>query len=137
MAAPAVVVHGLAAARAAAGLADPTRGLVLLSAPGAGLFAGAAWFAALAAAAGRPGLPMLALLDCGPAAGAVLAAFRAGIPAAVFTGGDAIAASLEGIAAEYGAILLRRAPPALDLAGFRPGSPSLQHRLAAWVGPAG
>lgn len=127
-------MHGAAAARAAAALAEPARGLVLLSAPGAGLFAGAGWFAALARAAVRPGLPMLAVLDCGPAPGAVLAAFRAGLSAVVFTGEDALAATLSDIGLDCGAILLRAAPPALDLADFRPGDAWWQQRLGSWLG---
>jgi len=132
---PAVIVHGLAAAIAAVRAADQARGVVLLSAPGAGLYAGAGWFAALArqAAAVRPELPVLAVLDCADAPGAVLAGLRAGLPAIVFTGDAAMAGTLSGIAAEYRATLLREAPKALDLAGFRPDEPYWQFRIRCWL----
>jgi hypothetical protein len=133
--APAVIVHGLDGALAAVRAADPARGLVLLSAPGAGLYAGAGWFAALArkATAARPGLGVLAVLDCADAPGAALAALRAGLPAIVFTGTDAMAATLAGIAETRAARVLRAAPPALDLAVLRAGDPRWQRRLAAWL----
>lgn len=130
--APAVIVHGLAAARAAVAAADPARGLVLCSAPGAGIYAGAGWFAALARAAalGHPGLVVDAVLDCADAPGAVLAGLRAGLRAIVFTGAGADFATLAAIATETGALLLARTPPALDLAGFRPGDARWQALLA-------
>ena len=133
--APAVIVHGLAAAIAALRAAEPGRGIVLLSAPAAGLYAGAGWFAALAreAAASRPGIPLLAVLDCADAAGAALASFRAGLRAIVFTGDAGMEATLSAIAAQCQATLLRRAPPALDLAGFRMADPRWQRRLADWL----
>lgn len=135
--APAVIVHGLDAARSAAIQADTGRGLVLLSAPGAGLSAGAGWFAALAqaAAAAVPALPMLAVLDCADAPGAVLAAFRTRLGGAIFTGEAEVAVALAAIGGGCGAVLWRAAPPALDLAGFRPASRDWQERLAAWLRP--
>lgn len=129
---PAVIVHGLVAAHAAVALADAARGLVLCSAPGAGLCAGAGWFAALAraAASARPELRLTAVLDCADSAGAVLAALRVGLPGIVFTGPPASFATLAGIAAQAGATLLATPPPALDLAAFRPGNPRWTARLA-------
>jgi len=133
--APAVIVHGRAAAIAAVRAAEPGRGIVLLSAPAAGIYAGAGWFAALAreAAAARPGIPVLAVLECASAPGAALAALRAGLRAIVFTGEAGIEATLSAIAAECHAVLLRQAPPTLDLAGFRMGDPRWQRRLADWL----
>jgi hypothetical protein len=134
-AAPAVIVHGLAAAAAAVRAADPRRGLVLLSAPGAGAHAGAGWFLALCrqAAATRPQLRVQTVLDCAGSPGAVLAALRVGVPTVVFTGDPAIARRLEQIAAGCGARLLRVAPRALDLAGFRPGDARWAQRLERWL----
>lgn len=136
-AAPAVIVHGLGQAQAAVRAADLARGLVLLSAPGAGLFAGAGWFAALAraAAADRPGLGVSAVLDCADAPGAVLAGLRAGIADLVFTGEATIAERLAAIVAEGGARLLRAAPESLDLAEFQSDSAFWRRRLSAWLGP--
>jgi hypothetical protein len=128
---PAVIVHGLAHARAATAAAG-ARGVLILSAPGAGSYAGAGWFAALARQAGAAH----AVLDCGPDGGAVLAAFRAGLRAAVFTGDAAMATRLDKVAAEAGGTVLRAAPPALDLAGWRP-TPWWQARLAAHLAGTG
>jgi hypothetical protein len=124
-----VIVHGLTPARAAVAVrAD----VLLLSAPGAGAYAGAGWFAALVRQAGAA----RAALDCGPDAGAVLAAFRAGLQCAVFTGDAAMARRLATVAEEAGATLLRAAPPALDLVGWRP-TPWWRARLAAHLAGAG
>lgn len=133
--APAVIVHGIREAAAALRAADPALGLVLLSAPGAGVYAGAGWFVALCrqAAAARPGVPVRPMLDCADAAGAVLAALRVGVPAVVFTGDAAIAERLSVLAAAQGAQLLDSAPTALDLAGLRTDDAWWQCRLAAWL----
>jgi hypothetical protein len=135
--APAVIVHGIMQAKAAVRTADTARGLVLLSAPGAGIYAGAGWFNALCrqAAATRPELSVRAMLDCGDAPGAVLGALRAGLPAIIFTGEATIAARLGRLAADRSARLLTSAPAALDMAGFRAKDTRWQLRLAAWLGP--
>jgi hypothetical protein len=126
---PAVIVHALVHARAATAVRPD---VLLLSAPGAGIYAGAGWFAALVRAAdGRA-----CVLDCGDDAGAVLAAFRAGIPAAVFTGPAAMADRLAAVAQDCGARVLAAPPPALDLAGYCP-TPWWQARLAAHLSGAG
>jgi hypothetical protein len=133
--APAVIVHGLAEARIAVAAACPRRGLTLLSAPGAGVYAGAGWWRGLAEAASgsRPELRLVAVLDCADAPGAALAAIRERIPAIVFTGAEAMMHRLCAIAAGQRTILLPRAPPALDLAGFRAGNPRQAARLKQWL----
>jgi hypothetical protein len=92
--------------------------LTLASAPGAGGYAGPAWFAALieAAQAEYPGVLVTALLDCGEEPGTVLAAFRHGIRRVRFTGSEAAALRLVDIAGPLGAVI-ERGPigPALDL----------------------
>src|SRR6185312_2439664 len=79
---PAVVVHSLAHAVAALeAAADAGCSVTLLSAPDAGIYAGAGWFKAVVEAAreAEPGARFDAILDCGDQAGAVQAALRAGI----------------------------------------------------------
>lgn len=119
---PAIVVHGLADARAAAAMFR-ARGLrlILLSAPGAGSYAGGGWWRALcdALAADYPDLEMTAVLDCGDAAGHALAALRAGVTDILFDGDVAVAAKLSAIAAQSGARLWRQRPFALDPRGHR------------------
>src|SRR5579875_530165 len=75
--APAVVVRGLAEARAALAPGLP---VTLLSTPGAALVGGCGWWRALvaAAAAERPGLIAADILDCADAPGRALEAMRAG-----------------------------------------------------------
>lgn len=113
-----VTVHGLddalAAATAAAALSVP---LLLVSAPSAGIYAGAGWFVALVAAvrAAHPTLTVHAILDCGPGFGAVLAALRAGQKDLVFTGPQQQTATLAALAAAHGASLAGGRPPSLDL----------------------
>ncbi len=132
-AAPAIVVHSLihavAALEAAAG-----RDIVLLSAPGAGIYAGAGWWQALveAAHAAVPAAKFAAILDCGDDAGAAQAAFRAKAEAAIFTGRADIAAQLTGIAGQQGARLLTARPqPLLDLGElFFASSDTLRERCA-------
>src|SRR6185295_16407063 len=75
---PAVTIHGLDHARAALA---PGRGVVLLSAPGAALYAGCGWWRALVAAARAefPATPMADLLDCADAPGRAMEALRIGL----------------------------------------------------------
>jgi hypothetical protein len=106
----AVIIHGWADARTA--LAGARGRLTLVSAPGAGGYAGAAWFAALAAQ-GQAAFPRVAqrwVLDCADAPGHVLAALRAGVRAVVFTGAADARARLASIAASSGAELLEVVP---------------------------
>ena len=91
-----------------------TANLTLVSAPGAGGYAGAAWFAALAAQ-GQAAFPQVAqrwVLDCADAPGHVLAALRAGVRAVVFTGAPELRERLAGVAAACGAALLEASPGA-------------------------
>jgi len=104
--ADAVIIHGWADARTA--LAAARGPLTLVSAPGAGGYAGAAWFAALAAQ-GEAAFPDVAqrwVLDCGDAPGHVLAALRAGVRSVVFTGAPEARERLAAAAAACGAALL-------------------------------
>jgi hypothetical protein len=118
--APAIVVHSLTHAVAALQAAAAAhRDIVLLSAPGAGIYAGAGWFAALveAARAAVPAAQCAAILDCGDDAGAAQAALRAEVETVIFTGRADVAARLTAIAEARGSRLLTAGPqPALDLA---------------------
>lgn len=115
-----VVVHGLdharAAAAAAAALCLPVR---IVSAPGAAVYAGPAWFAEVVAAARRahPQAEVEAVLDCGDSPGAVLAALRRGAETLRFSGPFAARRKLAALAEASGARLEWRATPALDLDG--------------------
>lgn len=127
-AAPAVIVHGLAdALRALA----PGRPLTLLSAPGAAIFGGCAWWRALAARAreAAPGLVAADILDCADATGRALAALRIGQRAIVLwpdaPGRDSALSAARGL----GAQVLAAAPDALDMADADAGA-----RLPAWLG---
>ena len=119
MPSPCVIVHSLdhaAAALEAAAAAGRT--VTLLSAPGAGIYAGPAWFKALAAAARAavPAARCAAALDCGDDAGAAQAAIRAGVEAIVFTGPAEVGARLAAIAEARGIRLFTARPEAqLDL----------------------
>lgn len=119
MSGKAIVVHSFAHARAALAAATALdTPVVLLSAPGASLYAGPAWFReiveqACAATAARRGVT--ALLDCGDRAGDVLAAYRCGVKGVIFTGREDVAARLAALAEAHDAILLRDRPSARDL----------------------
>jgi DNA-binding NarL/FixJ family response regulator len=148
--APAVVAHTSNQARAALELADPRRGVVLLSAPGAAGNMGAAWFLALVAQAadgfdaygeGRspphppPQLPPhWVALDCGSAPGYALAALRAGARLLVLDRAAAAFPAVAAAAAEAGAEVWAERPPALDLGRLdlrRAGRGRM--RLAEWL----
>ncbi|MEA1676797.1 hypothetical protein [Nitrospirillum sp. BR 11163] len=106
-----------AALAAAAGA--PVR---LVSAPDAGGALGAGGWRALldVLAAEFPGAPLVAVLDCGAAAGHALAAMALGIPDIAFSGDPAAAARLADIASGQGARLHPPEPvEALDLRGLR------------------
>jgi hypothetical protein len=127
-----VTVHGVAGARAALAAAGP-RGVLLLSAPGAGAFAGAAWFLGVVAAAAGPGRTPAAAIDCADAPGAALAALRAGARLVVLRGGCPSFAAVAAAAAEGRAQVLPERPPSLDL-----GRLDLRRRddlaqLSAWL----
>jgi hypothetical protein len=112
---PAVIVHGLADARAALAPGLP---VTLLSAPGAALYAGCGWWQALVAAARAefPGTEVVDILDCADGSGQAMAALRIGVTRLVLwqeaPGWEAVAA----IAVSLGGSVLGSAPPALDLA---------------------
>ena len=92
--------------------------VTLASAPGAGGYAGPAWFAALLEIGQSefPRCAVAAVLDCGEEPGTVLAAFRQGIHRVRFTGSEVAAARLADIAAPLGAVIERGdIGPALDL----------------------
>ena len=115
----AVTVHGLADALAALEAAATLgRPVVLLSAPGAAGYAGAAWFKALVALARErwPSADATAMLDCDDRAELVQGALREGLADLVFTGPAATAARLADIARQQGARLYRRRPESLDIA---------------------
>jgi acyl-CoA reductase-like NAD-dependent aldehyde dehydrogenase len=107
----------------------------LLSAPDAGIYAGAGWFKAVidTACAASPAADFSAVLDCGDDAGAAQAALRAGIGAIVFTGRTDVAERLAGIASATGARVLTARPAAdLDLlAEFFSDAATLRRRCKA------
>ncbi len=102
------------AAAAAGAIGVP---LTLLSAPGAGGFAGVGWFAAMARAtqSAFPELCVTWALDCGDRAGDAMEALAAGCPLVIFTGSQAAAARLKSVAAARGAALLQGRPDGLTL----------------------
>ncbi|HET8727829.1 MAG TPA: hypothetical protein VFO41_09985 [Alphaproteobacteria bacterium] len=85
----------------------------VVSAPDAGIRAGALWWKALVD--GHADSVGVALLDCGDSPGRTMGAFRAGVRDVLFRGSDALAAPLAQIAEAQGARLWREAPEALDL----------------------
>jgi hypothetical protein len=124
---PAVVVHGLADVRQVLACAAP---VTLLSAPGAGVFAGCLWWREIIAV-GRlafPDTPQTDILDCADASGLALGALRCGVSRLVLwpeaSGWPAVAA----IAQAKGGFVLTAPPPALDLA-----QPRQRRRLHAWL----
>jgi hypothetical protein len=125
-------VHSLAHVRAAleAGR-DSGRPVVILSAAGAGAFAGAEWFLGLIrqAEAAFPDMAFAAILDCGDRGGDVLAALKAGAHQIVFTGHPDAARRLRAIAAETGAEILDMRPSAIDL--LNATDPAYAARVAA------
>lgn len=112
---PAIVIHGLADARAALVVGRP---VTLLSAQGAVSFAGCGWWRAVIARARseHAAVPMDEILDCADASGLALGALRMGQRRIVLSptapGWHAVAA----IAASLGGEVLTLRPPALDMA---------------------
>lgn len=131
---PAVVVHALHQAQAALAAAGP-RGVLLLSAPGAGGFAGPGWFLALVAEARRlhADVRCTAALDCADAPGSALAALRAGVRVIVLDGNSPAFGAVAAAAAEWGAAVLPVRPPAFDLGRADPARRDDRARLAAWL----
>ncbi len=116
---PVVIIHSFAHAKGALkAAARAGRGVVLLSAAGAGSYLGPGWFSALleAARAEAPEAKCAAFLDCGDDAGAALAAIRGEVPGVVFTGRGDIARRLADLAEQHGVRFLTERPPAaIDL----------------------
>jgi hypothetical protein len=115
---PDIVIHDLAQAIAALSAAAAARKPVTLwSAEGAGIYAGASWFAAVErrARAAVPNAKANFVLDCAERADMAQEAFRAGIKAARFAGPASVAAKLADIARQRHASLYRKRPKALDL----------------------
>jgi hypothetical protein len=129
----AVVIHDLsqavAALEAAAALARP---IALWSASGAGIYAGAGWFAAMErrARASVPGAKADFILDCAERADLTQEAFRAGIKQVCFTGPARVAERLADIAGKWRAKLHRRRPNALDLLDEADPAAALRQYLA-------
>jgi hypothetical protein len=114
----AVVFHDLGQAVAALeASAELSRPVALWSAAGAGIYAGAGWFAAVErrARASAPGAQADFILDCAERADLAQEAFRAGVKDVCFTGPAPIAERLADIAGKWRARLHRRRPKALDL----------------------
>jgi delta 1-pyrroline-5-carboxylate dehydrogenase len=137
---PVIVVHSLgqavAALRAAAAAGCA---IVVASAPNAGVYAGGGWFRELAAAArgAVPGAAFSALLDCGDAAGAALAAIRAQVEGIVFTGRADVARRLANIARQHRVRFETDRPAAaLDLGVDFFGSPARLERRCTELLPA-
>jgi hypothetical protein len=128
---PAVIIHCLADARDALALGLP---LILLSAPGAAIYAGVGWWHALMAAARaeHPHRTFADILDCADAPGRAAEAIREGQRLVILIGTPPLLLErVEALALECGAVILASAPPALDLA--RTGA---LRRLAEWLAPA-
>ncbi len=110
---------------------------ILLSAEGAGAYAGPTWFAALVGLAQdrHPGALAGAILDCSDDAGAVLAAIRAGVELIAYSGSPATRRRLNEIATARGVRILPRGTlwrRALDLDRV-----AARQRMAAcadWIG---
>jgi len=118
-------------ARAALAVGQP---VTLLSAEGAGAYAGAGWWQALVrlARATPPGGQAPDILDCGDAAGRALEALRAGQVKLILRAPPKIFSDVEGFATAQGAVLMAAPPASLDL--FERGAP---RRLPSWLGAPG
>ena len=138
MFAPAVVVHGLPHVRLALRRQRP---VCLLSAPGAGRFAGVAWWRAMldaahderaAPAPGTFAATICDILDCDDAPGAAMAALRHGQMRLILDPRCPAFAAVAAVAGTLGAIVLPSRPAALDLA-----APNAERALAAWLDGTG
>src|SRR5579862_5356271 len=113
-----IVIHDLAQAIAALNAAAAAKKPVTLwSAEGAGIYAGAGWFAGVErrARAAVPAAKASFVLDCAERADVTQEAFRTGIKAACFSGVAGVATKLADIARQQRASLYRKRPKALDL----------------------
>ncbi len=103
---PAITVQDWAQTRAALEAArSQGRAVFLCSPPGASAWLGAGYWAALQqrARAEFPDLDFTLALDCGDAAGDVMAAIRTGVAAIVFRGAAEVLAKLQDMARQAGA----------------------------------
>ncbi len=119
---PAIIVHSLEHARQAL---RPGRPVTLLSARGAAIYAGCAWWRALLAAAETTAPD---IIDCADAAGRALEALAVGCRHVVLDPCPAWPAVAERAAAA-GALLRPDRPEALDL-----GDPAAARHIEAWLG---
>ena len=137
---PAIIVHSLDHAVAALqGAAAAGRPVLLVSAPDAGVYAGAGWFRELVAAAGEavPGAQFSAFLDCGDRPGAALAAIRGEAPGVIFAGCADVARRLADIARQHGVRFATSRPAAaLDLGDYFFAGPAELARLCAATLPS-
>lgn len=124
-------MHGLAQARAAL---QPGWPVALLSAPGAGVYAGAPWWRELVAAAraAHPATPALDLLDCADAPGQAMAALRVGQRVLILSAHCPAWPAVAGAARTLGAWVLPERPAALDLA-----RQDAMFRLGGWLAGPG
>ena len=112
-----VIVHGLNEATAALAEARAEgRGVTLLSAPGATLYAGCGWWRALVdtARARYPDVPCSDVLDCADATGMALAALRIGVTRVVLWPDAPGRSAAVAIAEALGGFVLPAAPAAND-----------------------
>ncbi len=135
---PAIIIQSLAHAVGALGAAArAARPVLLVSAPEAGVYAGPGWFRALVEAARRmvPEARFSTLLDCGDEAGAALAAIRAHVEGAIFTGRPDVARRLADIAGQQGVRFATERPAAaLDLgADFFADEATIEQRCADFL----
>ena len=134
---PAIIVHSLAqalaAAEAAAALGRP---LTLRSAAGAGGTVGTGWFASLGAlvAERHPGLDLTLVLDCADEAGTALGALRRGLKVIRVEGPPDVLAKLASLAATYGARLDEDERPPLDLIDGLVEQADVSARCRNWLG---
>lgn len=124
---PAVVIHGLADARA---VLIHQRPVALLSATGAALYAGSLWWRAVIdrIRGEYADVAIWDILDCADASGLALGALRIGVRRIVLDPAAPGWAAVADVAASMGAEVLTMRPPALDMAdrgAFR--------RLNAWL----
>jgi hypothetical protein len=111
---PAVIIHSVEHARTALAAGLP---VTLLSARGAGAYAGVGWWhSVLAGARDSATAPHVDILDCGEAAGRALEALRADQKRLILRADSRVFADIAERAAALGATLLASPPPALDLA---------------------
>lgn len=111
---PAVIIHSLADARAVLAIRLP---VTLLSAHGAALFAGSAWWRALVSKARdeHPNVAIDDILDCADASGLALSAFRLGQRALILEAAAPGWSTVAAVAASLGGEVLTHRPAAIDM----------------------